>query len=466
MEKNINLIVLSIFIIILYFAAFGSDEISNEATPPSFSGRIATQYELRWHDNQSDQDLAQYLALDVDNIWNNKLDAAIYLQLWEDIDGRYKPTGYKYYYVYQGISDTFTRQVNDRIYYGYINLKNIVGASQFRLGRQYLYELEGIQFDGIRWSLENFNGFDFLAFVGQPVTYYSDMESNWTYGGSLAYKFNREIKVGLDYLKYSEDTLSDNYVAFHMKNWFFDRFRINSQYAFLDSDPRDIQIQASYMNPVSDWNVNVIYYQQIIKLNQYTNQFSPYYTVLSDYAPFRQLNLAIYKDFTPIISGEMGYTKRQLAHSGDASEFNREYDLCYATLILHDIAVKGLEFSLSGQRWTTDSFTRTTSYFDDSNATTPIITEVRIPGDSVNTFGAEIKYRIKKIITMNLGTDYARYKYDFDTNAEQAKVRTIYAKYRWKINPHLEWYTRLSREKQSDDEHGFYKVRSTITYYF
>jgi hypothetical protein len=458
MRIKLGLILMSIFLISIGYAA-AEDSVT-------FSGRIATQYELRWHDTESDQDIAQYLALDVENLWKDKLDAAIYLQLWEDIDGRYRPQGLKYYYLYQGISDTFTRSVNDRIYYGYFDLKNVVGASQFRLGRQYLFELEGIQFDGLRWKLENLNGFDILAFVGQPVTYYAEMDSHLTYGGTLAYKFNRELKLGLDYLKYSEDSIGDNYFAFQMQNQLFDRFRIDSKYAMLDSDPRDFQIQANYTNPVSDWNINATYYQQIIKLQQYSNQFSPYYAALSDYAPFRQINLAVYKDFNPIFAGEAGITKRQMEHSGDASEFNREYDLFYATLILRNIGVKGLSFSVTGQRWYTDSYTRTTTYYDDSNATEPVTAVITMPSDSETTLGAELKYQVAKKLTLNLGTDYSRYKYDFDTNAEQAKVRTIYTKCRWKINKRLEWYTKLYREKQSDDEHGFYKVRSTLTYSF
>ncbi|MDI6784671.1 MAG: hypothetical protein QME64_11345 [bacterium] len=387
----------------------------------SFSGRIATQYQLRWHDYETDQDLAQYLALDAENLWKDKLDAAIYLRLWEDIDGRYKPQGNKSYYIYQGISDAYTRQVDNRIYYGYFVLKNIVGASQFRLGRQYLYEIEGIQFDGIKWSLEESNGLEVTAFFGQPVSYYSEMDGNRTYGGSLAYKFNPAIKLGLDYLKYSKDTLSDNYIALQMQNRFSDRWRIYSKYAFLDSDPRDFQIQTSYTNPESDWNLNATYYQQIKRLEQYSNQFSPYYAALSDYAPFHQLNLSLYKEFTPIIAGEAGFTKRQLQHSGEESEYNREYDLVYTTLIIRDIAVKGLELSITGQRWITARYTRTTSYYDDATATTPSTAIITMPSDSVTTFGSELKYRWQKKLTLNLGTDYSRYKYDYDTDSEKRK---------------------------------------------
>lgn len=458
MRETLGLILVSIFLVSIGYAA--------EDDTLTFSGRIATQYELRWHNDTSDQDFAQYLALDVANLWKDKLDAAIYLQLWEDIDGRYHPSGYQYYYLYQGISDTFTRSVNDRIYYGYFDLKNVVGASQFRLGRQYLYELEGIQFDGLRWKLEDLNGFDMLAFVGQPVTYYAEMDGNLTYGGSLAYRFNPELKLGVDYLRYSEDSIEDNYVALQMQNQFLDRFRFDTKYAFLDSDPRDFRMQANYIDPNADWNINATYFQQIIKLQQYTNQFSPYYEALSDYAPFQQINLAIYKEFNSMVAGEAGYTKRQLAHSSDASEFNREYDLFYATLIFRDIGIKGLSFSVTGQRWITDSYTRTTTYYADSNATDPITETISMPGDSETTLGAELKYQLKRKLTLNLGTDYARYKYDFDTNAEQAKVRTIYTKCRWKINKNLDWYTKLYREKQSDDDHGFYKVKSTLTYYF
>jgi len=454
-------VLVGIISFILLSVCFAEDE-----NPVSFSGRIATLYQLRWQGDESDQDLAQYLALDADNLWKNKLDAALYLRLWEDIDGRYQAQGNRTYYEYEGISDTYTRRVNDRIYYGYIDIKNIIGTSKFRLGRQYLYDIEGIQFDGLRWGIEDFKGLDALAFFGQPVSYYSETDGNRTYGGSVAYKFFPELKLGLDYLKYSEDSISDTYLALLMQNRFADRLRVYAKYAYLDSDPRDVMVQANYTNPHAAWNLNATYYQQLKKLEQYSNQFSPYYTALSDYAPFHQINITLYKELTPWVAGEAGFTKRQLAHSDDESEYNRAYDLYYATLIFRDIGVRGLDFSLTGQRWLTKSYTRTTSYYDDATATTPTTATITMPSDSVTSFGAELKYQWQKKLTVNLGTDYSQYKYDYDTDSEKTKVRTVYTKCRWKINKNIDWYTKVSREKQSDEEQGYYKVRSNITYNF
>lgn len=462
MVKLVWFFFIGIVCISLSFAA----ETTAKSDSVSFSGRLVTQYQLRWHGDTSDQDIAQYLALDVNNLWQDRVDIALYLRLWKDIDGNSQTQGNRYYYDYEGINDTFRRSALSRVYYGYVDVKNILGASQFRLGRQYLYEIEGLQFDGIRWKYDNLNGFDLIAFLGQPISYYSDTDGNRAVGGSIAYHPNNVAKLGLDYLHYSEDTRADNYFAGHFQYRFSNQWWIYSKYGILDSDPRDIQIQVNYTQPESGWNINATYFQQLKKLEQYTNQFSPYYTALADYAPFHQINLAIYKEFTPHFASEAGLNLRQLQHENDEGTYNRSYNLFYGTIIFRDIGIKGLEWSFTSQRWVTDAYTRTTSYYDDATAATPTTATGSFPSDSVTTIGSELRYRWQKKVTLNLGTDYSRYKYDYDTDSEKAKVRTIYAKCRWKINPSWEWYTKLSREKQQDDPDASYKLRSTVTYYF
>jgi len=112
------------------------------------SGYLSTKYRYRATDAASDQDLYQYLALDLGNPLSSKLTFHFFGRATADLDGH---QGGERYYVFDSINDTYDNWYTGRIYYAYLDAHGVANMEVIRLGRQLIYDAPVVlYFDGLR----------------------------------------------------------------------------------------------------------------------------------------------------------------------------------------------------------------------------------------------------------------------------------------------------------------------------
>ncbi len=441
------------------------------STPIKYSGTLNFQYQGRFQGGQSANDLSQNLYLNVDGLFDGKVSVALAMKFYEELNGYDTYQRNSTYYSFEGISDTYSQRNKGDLYYLYTDIKDVLGPTDLRLGRQYLYQLNFVHFDGASFKWDDLGDFDLETFIGKPVDYYTS-DGNLTWGGSLDWHPWRYGSFGLAFMNFSQDSYSDNYLGFNAKQYFGDYLSFNENYTFLNNDPRDLELEGTYTLPALGLNFNATYYRQINELLDYSDQFSAYYQAIGDYQPFNMVTFGTYKELGEHFTLNAGYTHRDLNNSDYEDEFNRQYNLYFGGVTFRNIVVKDLDLSVTFERWETHAYTTSSTAELNGNPravdnTGPNQATVyyNVPGDHFDTLGAELAYRWSKKNRIQIGTDFQKYKYNYDTNEEMVNVRTYYLKWKWQINESWQFYTKVQDEQETGND-PYYEVVTSLSYSF
>ena len=470
------LAIMTAVVVCLTIPGWGQDTTSQDTTPPTptpikYSGSVNFQYQGRFQGSQSANDLSQNLYFNVDGLFDGKVSVSLAMKFEEELDGYDTYQQNSTYYSFEGISDTYSQRNNGSLYYLYTDIKDVFGPTDLRLGRQYIYQLNFVHFDGASFKWDDLGDFNLETFIGKPVDYYTS-DGNLTYGGSLDWHPWRYGSFGMAFMNFSQDSYNDNYLGFNAKQYFGDYLSLDEHYTFLNSDPQDFQVDGTYTVPALGLNLNATYYRQISELLDYSDQFSAYYQAIGDYEPFNMVTLGAYKEIGDHLTLNAGYTHRGLNDSYYESEYNRQYNLYFGGVTFRNIAVKDLDFSVTLQRWETHAYITSTTAELNANPTAGGNTEpnevtvyYNVPGDNFITFSAEMAYHWNKKNRIQIGTDFQKYKYNYDTNEEMVDVRTSYLKWRWQLSEDWQFYAKLQQEQETGDD-PYYEVVTSLSYSF
>jgi len=441
-----------------------------------FSGTMTYQYQGRFHGEDRDNELYRSYYLEMEGLADGKISGALGLRLFSNLDNYSQYRRNSTYYVYEGISDSYSRRNFTRLYYGYLDFTGLLGPGRLRVGRQILYPIDYLQMDGASYLLEDWkNQLDMELFAGVPVEYYSSRDGDYTYGFTLDWKAMDWLNFRGAGMAYSDSSHHNTLYAVGSRQHWGDELQLMEDLNLIESSGRNLQLQGIYTNAAKGLTFNATYYRQLKTLGDYADPYSPYYQALSDYEPFHLLNLNVVKEAGDHWVIEGGCTLRELTDSQTESAYNHAYQMYWGGVTLRDVTVKNLSFSLFLQRWVTDSYTTFTTANqnanpDDSSNTQP--DEVKyyftVPGDRNDTLSAELQYRWgqKRRNKIQLGTDYQKYKYHYETDEEYSNVRTWYLKCNYWINDKWQVSSRLQMEKQGGDPEEYYRIVSAVSHRF
>ncbi|HLG31146.1 MAG TPA: hypothetical protein VI387_13135, partial [Candidatus Brocadiales bacterium] len=166
-NNSVKPLLVAIAYCLLSFAFWHGTSVAEDETSllSNLHGYVRTKYRFRsLEGNGTDNDFYQYLNLHLGDERKDRLTANLYGTLRENFE---KERG-----VFASIDDTYQKTLTGRLYELYANVKNVGMIDNTRIGRQYLYDVEPLHFDGVKLDFKGLSalgGLRFIAYGGVPV---------------------------------------------------------------------------------------------------------------------------------------------------------------------------------------------------------------------------------------------------------------------------------------------------------
>lgn len=369
--------------------------------PFEVSGSYTIDYWGRWNNKSvPDQDLFQYLRLEMNDIVPNKVSAAFFGRLSTELNGRRAPDD-----IFFDILDTWDDNFNGRIYYLYADIKDPVWEhSNLRLGRFYSYETQTVFLTGAKYE-QTIDRFRYYLQGGVWASFYEDTDfDDDTIGGlGFDYQLFPYTSLGYDYLRVVDDEYDDDYHSFDIYQR-FGSLSTYAQFSLLNGDPDFLNLFGTYYHAPLDVNLTARYVTLFTARKQLTNQFSALID-LDDFDadegdtvgtlfPFGLINLTAYKGWGERLATTVGFETRWVDQEDKENNFNREYDRYFVTFEVWDFLVKGLTTAFLVEYW-----------------------DVNAAEDSISA-GVDLEKVLSKAVEVGGGFYYSRYRFRYTFNGE------------------------------------------------
>ncbi|HHT9124265.1 MAG TPA: hypothetical protein ACFYD6_00435 [Candidatus Brocadiia bacterium] len=404
-------------------------------------GYIRTRHRFRsLAGNGTDNDFYQYLNLRLGDERKDKLTANLYGTLRENLE---KERG-----VFASIDDTYQKTLTGRLYELYADIRDVGIIDTTRIGRQYLYDVEPLHFDGAKLDFKELSaqgGLRFIAYGGVPVHLFeSQPDGDFIAGAASEVKPLDGTRVRLDYIHVNDDNKTignheDNLYVLSAWQYVAQWWDVFGRYSLINGEGRDAQVRSIWSFPDIDLDVRFSYFRQLKTLNDFSIEFDEYFFLLGSYFAFSQYTFDVYKGIGKYLGVDLGVSIRDMDNNGREGAFNHEFNRYYATLLTYDYPFKGTSFSITGE-------------------------EDHTSNDTVRTFGVDAKQALNKRLSFGIGTYYALYKFDFLTDTEHDNVRTVYSNMKWKLSKR--WEAAVDYEVEFFDAKTYHSVDTSLKFIF
>ena len=382
----------------------------------SFTGYFSGKYIYRTastpDERVTDQDLFGELRIDMTMPKKNKYAFHFFATARDDLSGNHNRTTFS---PFEDIGDTYRSNYHGYLYEAHVDVNDpFPHCTQARIGRQAGTRDEPLFFDGASTDIAAAPNLNLTLYGGAAVRFY-EIGNHWgddtLAGTGLDYAPASNTRVSLDYLAVKDEHSFPVAVDRHdrmasLKLWqsFAPFLKASIKYRYLDSEPRDLSVRAVSAFPEADAELNVNYFRQFRTQNELANELSLYYDVLGQSSPYQSYDLKARKLFGPHYAVDVGYFKRALLEEVRESAFDRDFSRIFLLFELIDLPKERLSFTLIIERWKTT-------------------------GREYNSAGLDAGYAFKnkRNATVNAGTYYSLYKYDYYVEeGVREKVRTYY----------------------------------------
>lgn len=418
--------------------------VVHEGGSIAIHGYLSSQYRGRWANSEADNDLYEFLAVDVGDPTKDKWTAHLSARMSVDLDGA-PPSDTPP--IFFGLADTYDSAVNARLYEAHVDGTDIGPFAEMKIGRQIDYETPVYAwFDGAYLQTKSIGDhkLDFGAYGGVPVYMFESSTSGDVQAGAFAEsKLWSQAKGRLDYM-YLEDTTSTGYHSdnlWRLGVWqdLGQNLHFEGNYSRLNDHNRDWALRANWAKPEDDLTVQVSFYQLLEGQQDLALPIDPFYTSLFELFPFFDARFLISKGFGEKWNLQAGFDSRQVTDSADEGDFNHDFYRYFLTAVMSDVLPAGLVLSVTGEVW--------------DGGSTGIVTS-----------GADLSRRFGGKLDGAIGTYYALYKNDLFSQDEQQNVRAYYLKLRYHQGQSLIWDLRY--EYESDDFGPFNTLVLGLVWHF
>lgn len=419
------------FVFALTNPCLASDLSSFDLSDLDVDGRVTSEYRSRWSDDNDDHDLFTTLYLNLDQKEEGTLSATALATFNWDIDGtetRRSP--------FFDIYDSYDHDFQGRLYLLYLDMDDVLlESSRLRLGRQYVFSTDVIRFDGVKYEKKVMNDLEFYVFGGTRTSFYSKLhDEGYVAGSGLQYYPTKWTKLGVDYAR-SDDDLANDSVSLSLTQRISPMLQISARSRFLDEDIRDVRVRTRVDIQKIDLSAVATYFRQGHTLRQFANEFSNYFRVQGDYRPFEQYGIVLYKGLGENYTLAAGGERREVLDPSDIGALNREFERYFASIGGTKLFNTPLRGNVSFERWDTDTRGRAT------------------------TVSAETGITLRDKLDLDVGTEYAAYKYDLYRQDERASVRIYFAQARYKYRDSSNISFRFERETNEFEDDPYYTAR-------
>jgi hypothetical protein len=346
----------------------------------------------------SDEDLSGELRFDITMPKTNRFEFHFLGTLRKDLDGNSDLTGY---YPLEDIGNTYRNESHGYLYDAHLGINDPLSfLTQVRIGRQAGLRDEPVFFDGLATDLRMGPLLNFTLYGGAAVRFY-ETDTHWgddTLGGAgLDLTPGSFTKFSLDYLTIKSALSTtidqqDNMVSLKLWQSIASFMKASVKYRFLNSDPRDVTVRLIGTIAPANIEVNLNYFNQFKVENELANELSLYSSVLGQSSPYQTYDVKLRMLLGEHYAVDLGYFKRTLQEETQATAFDRDFSRAFMLLEIMDLPMDRVSFTLTGEQWSTK-------------------------GRKFNSSGLDIGYRFKnrKNASVNAGTYYSLYKYDYYT---------------------------------------------------
>ncbi|GJQ24261.1 hypothetical protein BIY37_05965 [Candidatus Brocadia sapporoensis] len=408
------------------------------------SGNFRVQYEGRWAEgNDEDHDTYDYLRFKTKPLFHNKVTISGSGRFSADLDGREPESG-----AFRDILDSYDHQYNGRIYYLYADIQNpVVGKSSLRLGRQYVYSLENILFDGAKYE-QQIGPVESYVFGGLRVSQYSSTYFDTVTGSGVAFRPFVDTRTTLDYVRIIDNEFNDDEVGLNLWQKIYEDVNFYGRYTLLNTLPKDFMVKLSWDKFEWDANIQVSYYRFFHSLGEQSNNISPFFQLLGTLRPFELISMTGYKGFGEKLGVSSGFDYRSVIDIDDEDTFNHDYNRTFLSFNVNNLFFKESKAAFTVEYWNVKGIDHTVD------------------------IGVDYDKKIGRF-DVGVGTSYSVYKYNFvgsnDLQAvldseytgdveQKINVRTYYLRLKYLVTTHSDITMRWTSELSDTDPGTFHQI--------
>ncbi|GEM_PF-5702304 len=357
------------------------------------------------------------------------------------------PNGY-----FRNIYDTFPYRVVGRFYSGYLDINKVPAFNNIRIGRQHLYELENLNFDGVSFESRSYSGLVFSFFGGAPVHLYENeygvLFGDWTTGGALQWTPIARLRLRASAVHVRDQLASffytpnrTNDTLFGISAWIdiTKNWEIYSRLSAFADQVRDWDFSSSTQFPVQDLKVIVNVHRLMEAYSLRAVDWDPY-SFAGAYEPYTEIQAQIYKGLGKKFSLDFGGGARILDDYQIASAYNHGFERVFGTFSTHDFLNKGLAMALTANYYHGEDNVLENNYF-------------------ALTFAVSQEF-LKKRLKVGAGTNYFLYQYNLLTGNESQDVRVYFAEIEGKVLKNLKLKTSYEFETNAINAFSSGRVRA------
>lgn len=405
-----------------------------------FSGSFGLRYRARHGDGATDQDVVGRLQADLGAAERDAWTAHLSARGFWDADGRRRDDPFV------GLDQSLGDEWNGRLYRAHVDVHRQGLVELARLGRQDLDETPTpLTFDGARLDSQRLLGPTkawFSAYGGVPVHHFeASRHGDSVVGAAAGLQPWLGARVRVDAMQ-----LRDEFLALDRRDdllglrWWqgLGPLHLHGLHTWRDGQPRDLVVGAR--GEAGTWcSFDVDYRELLSTQRQQVSELDPFYTVAFEYAPYRQVDVTLRRDFGEHLSLGLGSDVRRLRDDADETDFNREFERHHVDANVDDVVWRGLSLSLAGSMW-------------------------RSSGEDFRAVTGELAWRPHHDLRVALGSGYDLFLYDLFDGRERVHVRSYYVRGEHRLAAALR--VDGGYELQRDDTDEFHVFRLGVTWTF
>ena len=399
-------------------------------------GYVTTRLRTRSTSGADDQDFDTVLSLDFGNERTDKVSAHMMARIAADLEGT-SPSN-----PFFSLSDTFNDNLAYYLYYAWVDLrpaKETPGhVERWRLGRQIDYLTPEVAwFDGVsaQTRASGKQRVQLGAYAGVPTHIYDTSTSGDSMLGAWVQAQPwKDGRVRADWMYLEDETRlpqgQNDLVSLSMWQSLSPRLQFEGRYTHLESESRDVRVQANWFDPRYDLTLFVSYFELLREQQGFALDVDPLLTSTFAQFPYREARVLASKALSDSLLLQGGTDVRRVSDDSDIGDFNHDFERTYLTATHADLLPMKLSLSLTGEVWNS-------------------------PDDNIQTWGADVSRRFGQALDTTLGSYFALYKYDYFTGSERDDVRTYFMALRWRRSQASTFDLRYEFE---DNEYGDFQT--------
>lgn len=294
--------------------------------------------------NDEDHDFYQYVTFRSDGYGIDNLETFVSGRIAWDIGDTMRRD------YFRDVKDTYSGSDKlSEIYSAWAEYKNIFNIASVKAGRQYFYGAEVAHFDGAEIAVKNIPYVDFSAFGGSRVSLRYEPRKNEIWGGNLGFKPAKDTRLEVRMVKYL-DYSSD----FTIYQGITKNLDLDIRFAAINEDPKDIDVNASYLLRKYSTKVLLEYYRRLggsgyddfdFDYTSAENRDKKGFKVprlgLLRLQPFEDYYVMVHQPFLDYFGVSASYKIRNLINNNEGNQYNSDSQEYTAGLDCKNLPLKG-----------------------------------------------------------------------------------------------------------------------------